>query len=113
MTDDERAEAVARHRPIPVPKPDGRQCLRYAMAAILRQRVDEVPPVCEPQPPIDWIHQVEERFHVKVNLWHPPDGPQPRGPWIALYEYADGARHAEPVIGHQPAAYAGLTVEPA
>jgi hypothetical protein len=89
---------VNRLRPIPIPLKG--QCLRIAMAQVLRVPVDQVPPRLQGQPLTEWLARVTLEHGTYFELVTAKKLPPATGPWIAVVATeTPGERHAVAMIG--------------
>jgi hypothetical protein len=83
------------------PKPLQGQCLRDAVAVILRQPPASVPPRLEGQDVDEWLDDVGQQFGVRFQKVDGDELPPPTPrPWVAFVATADDeVTHALPCIG--------------
>jgi hypothetical protein len=94
---DAAVERARRFKPIPVPL-DG-QCVRDAVAAVLRRPPHELPLRMTSPDALAWAEEVGQLFDVKIELVFADQLPPPDGsPWVAIVEHGD-AKHAIGMVG--------------
>jgi hypothetical protein len=91
---------VKRLRPIPIPWPEHHQCMRTAIAAVLRVAVEDVPPRRWGQPFPEWLASVTHLFGTYFELKEAEELPPTSGKWIAIVDTSTpNTTHAVPMIG--------------
>jgi hypothetical protein len=93
-------EQAKKFKVIPGEWPTGKQCLRIAVAHVLRVPVERVPPRRYEQPVNEWLADVTLKFGAYLKIEPPENLPPADGqPWIAFVHSSDDADHAIPMVG--------------